>query len=195
MVIAVTGMPGAGKSEVGRALGRMGYRVYELGDVVREMMREGGVPATRKSTAEFAIMIRKNYGKLVTMKRLLDTLKLKRGDKVAIVGVRSGVEEAYIKKRTGATAIAVVAPLGLRFRRIRARGRYDAPKTLKEMGDRDRREIGFGILAAIRGADYVVAGDGTVAELRKYIAEIVESIGDEGRRAPRGIKAGKAKGF
>jgi dephospho-CoA kinase len=195
MVIAVTGMPGAGKSEVGKALGRMGYEVYELGDVVREMMKASGVPATRKATSAFAIMIRKKCGKLVTTKRLLGRLKPGRRDKVAIIGIRSGAEEEYIRKRTGAIVIAVVAPLDLRFRRLKARGRYDAPKTLKDMADRDLREIGFGILSAIRGADYVVAGDGTVLELRKSVAAIIESMDKERGNAPRRINTGKAKGF
>jgi len=130
-----------------------------------------------------------------SIKRLLARLKLRRGNKVVIVGVRSGAEAAYVRKVASATVIAVVAPLGLRFRRIRARGRYDAPKTLKEMEERDRREIGFGILSAIRGADYVVGGDGTVSGLRKAVAAIVESMDGAVHHAPRGIKARKAKGF
>lgn len=175
MIICITGLPGAGKSAAGRILGRMGYRVCELGDIVREMMRKQGIRITPESDKHFTIDLRRRHGKLVTVKYLLRRVNLRGKRNIVIVGVRSKAELDYLRKRAKIVTVAVVAPVRLRFKRIKKRGRPDTPRTLaKFIRDRDKKEARWGELRAIRSADYIIAGTGTIPQLRREIEKILE---------------------
>ncbi len=178
MIICITGLPGAGKSTAGMILKGMGYRVYELGDIVRQMMGERGIKITAESDREFTVRLRKEHGALVTVKRLLKKVRLGSKSNIAIVGIRSKAELDYIRKRADTVTIAVVAPVRIRFERTKRRGRADAPKTLAEfVRDRDAKEARWGQLAAIKSADYIISGAGNIASLKKAIHSVLENEG------------------
>lgn len=163
---------GAGKSTLGMVLAKRGYMVYELGDIVRQLMRESGTIITPDSDRKFSERLRKKYGSTVTPRLLLDKIKIGKNGKIAIVGVRSKKELDYIKKRLRGrgriVTIAVVAPVRIRYERVRKRNRPDTPKSLAAfIKDKDAKEEKWGIKDAINSADYVVSGAGSVAELRK----------------------------
>lgn len=174
MIVCITGMPAAGKSSIGKALKRMGYTTYELGDIVRKMMRERHIRVTPESDREFTIWLRKRYGGLVTIKRLAKEVDLRKADKIAIIGVRSRPELDYIRKRGKTLTIAILAPARLRYLRMKGRGRADAQHTFAEFRRRDRREERFGLWGAIKSADYVISGTGTIPQLQKEVKEVVE---------------------
>jgi dephospho-CoA kinase len=179
MIICITGLPGAGKTSVAKILQRRGFKAYELGDVVREMMRKQGIPITPDSDKKFTIELRKKHGNLVTVQYLLKKVKLKRHAKIAIVGVRSKYELDYIKKHAPVVTIAVVAPAKLRYERIKKRGRPDAPRSLREfIVDRDKKEEKWGLLKAIGSADYVISGAGNIIGLKHAVYAILKSESD-----------------
>ena len=174
MIICVTGLPGAGKSVTGGILAKRGYKVYELGDIVREMMKKKRIPQDAESVKRFTIYIRKRYGTLVIPRYLFRTIKVRKDSKIAIIGVRSKPELDYIRKRGRSVTIAIVAPARLRYRRTMSRGRSDAPRTFAEfVKNRDAKEKRFGLEGAIRSADYIIAGTGTVAQLEKGIDQVL----------------------
>jgi dephospho-CoA kinase len=181
MIICITGLPGAGKSTAGRILERKGFKVYELGDIVREMMRRQRIRLTPESDREFTISLRRKYGKLVTVKHLFKRVKLDSRSKIAIIGVRSKSELDYIRRRSRrarVVTVAVVAPVKLRFARIKKRGRPDTPRTLAEfIRNRDDKEVAWGEIGAIKSADYIVSGSGTNADLKAAISNILEAEG------------------
>lgn len=177
MILCITGMPGSGKSETAKVLAAKGYKLYELSSVVWELMHKAGIERTSENTKQFATMIRRKYGKEVTAKFLLRKIKLKRGGRIAIVGVRSIAELDYIKKRSKTITLALVAPPKLRFARIRKRKRPDDPKSLSQfIRNRDRKEIAFGINGAISHADYIIANTGTKAELERNVERVLSQI-------------------
>ncbi len=178
MIICITGLPGAGKSTTGKILESMGYKVYELGDIVRKMMKKEGIALTPESDKKFTTSLRRMRGNLVTVKYLLKEVRLGSKSKIAIVGVRSKAELDYLRKQSKIITIAIVAPTKLRFERIKKRKRPDAPRTLKEfVNDRDKKEASWGEIGAIKSADYIIAGTGTVPQLRKEVEQIMRLIG------------------
>ena len=176
MIVCITGLPAAGKSSVGKILKEKGFRVYELGDIVREMMSKQGIALTPESDRKFTVMIRKRYGSLVTVKYLVKKVNLRKKANIAIIGVRSKPELDYIKRQAKVVTIAVLAPSRLRFERMRRRKRPDAQRTYSEFLKRDRKEVGFGVWGAINSADYVIAGTGAIPQLRKEVIQIIGLI-------------------
>lgn len=174
MIVCVTGMPAAGKSSVGAVLKGMGFNVYELGDIVRMMMRERGIQINPESDKKFTVWLRKRYGGLVTVKRLAKEVDLGGSGKTAVVGIRSKPELDYIRAHGRSLTVAVLAPSRLRFRRMRRRGRRDAQKTYADFLKRDRKEERWGLWSAIKSADYVIAGTGTLAQLKDEVRQVMK---------------------
>jgi dephospho-CoA kinase len=177
MIIGITGLPGSGKTEVGRILGRRGFRAMELGDIVYEIMRERGVAITQKNVGMYATRLRRELGKAFTVREIVKRINSKEIRKAAIVGIRSQYEMQYLKsKLKGFTSIGVVAPKRLRYERIKKRDRRDDSTTRPDFEKRERRELGYGIDKAIEGADYIVINTGTKLQLKKDIYRIIGMI-------------------
>ena len=177
MIICVTGLTGSGKGSVGKILGEMGFRVYDLGDEIREMMKESGMEISPENDKKFTIGIRKRYGKLVVVKHLLKKIKLGSAHKTAILGIRSNEELDCIRKRAKAVSVAVVAPVRTRFERAMKRGRPDSYNTLAAfVKNKDEKDAGMGMLDVIKGADYVIANTSTHTELKKSVGLMLSQI-------------------
>lgn len=178
MIICITGLPAAGKSSVGMVLKEEGFRVYELGDMIRRMMKEHGIELTPESDKKFIVSMRKRYGKFVFVERFAKKVNIGKASNIAIVGVRSRPELEYLKRQAkNVVTIAILAPSRLRFERMKERKRPDAQRTYAEFLKRDRREIRFGLWGAIDGADYVIAGTGTIPQLRNEVERILKLLG------------------
>ncbi len=179
--MCITGTAGAGKSTVGRVLKRRGYSVYELGDIVRQLMHEAGVRITPESNRAFSERLRRRYGDVVTPRLLLGRISVRRNENMAIVGIRSRKELDYIKKRLGSreriVTVAVVAPAKTRYERTRKRNRPDAPKSLAAfVRDTDRKEERWGVRGAIASADYIISGAGSLGELKRDAGMLFSAI-------------------
>jgi dephospho-CoA kinase len=178
MIICVTGMPGSGKSEVAEILRSMGYKTYELGDIVREEMRKRGMESNPENERTFSIYLRRKYGKSITTRRTIAKIRKEKKDKIAIIGFRSKMELNYVKKRFDAITIAIVAPERARFERTKKRKRIADPQTMSEfLSIRDKKEERFGIIGAIKNADYVISNTGTIADLEKSVQMVLKDAG------------------
>jgi dephospho-CoA kinase len=178
MIVCITGMPGSGKSVVADVLKNKGYKVYELGDVVREEMRKRKIEMTSESMRKFSLYFRKKYGNDVTSRRLLRERNIKQGGKTVISGLRNTADLNYIKRRFDVILVAVIAPAKTRFLRTKSRVRADNPKTMGEfIKHRDKKETRFGILGIIKKADYVISNTGTVADLKRSVAIVAKDAG------------------
>ncbi len=162
-------------------LARRGYKVYELGDLVRQLMRESGIKITPESDKRFSEELRKRYGSRVTPKLLLERIRIRKNENAAIVGVRSRPELEYIKRRLrgkeSVVTIAIVAPVRIRYRRVRKRNRPDTPRSIAAfIREKDAKERRWGVNEAIDSADYVISGTGSVAELRKDVNSLFSAL-------------------
>jgi len=186
-VLAIVGLPGSGKSLASVMLRKMGFDIIELGDIWRELLAKNGIPRSDpKATREFTRRIREKYGKEVYAKHAFRKIKSLRGD-VAVLGIRSTYEMDYFRRRMkDIGVIALLAPIDVRFGRLRTRAKPEDPKVMKDLKWLDTREKrGFmkdkseekhGVMRVMEGADFVIANTSTVKKLEQNLKKAIKEI-------------------
>lgn len=181
-IIAVVGMSGSGKSVAVDYLTSKGVpRVYFGGMIYKEMKRRG-IERTEDGESEkhFREMIRETEGKDWVVRQVIDEVRhlVEAGQKrIVLDGVYSWTEMKMLKHEFPGmlTFVAVVVPKKLRYKRVAARP--DRPFNAEEIRERDRSEIeNLEKGGPIAAADYYVLNDGSVEQMEKKLAEILEEI-------------------
>lgn len=173
-IVAITGMPGAGKSTAAKSLVPLGWKRIVMGDVIRAETRRRGLEPDAKNTGEVMKLLRKERGESAVADLCLDVI-LKEGDqRVVVDGIRSIEEVEAFRKQASVLLVAVLANPARRFELLRERGRGDDPLTLQMFTERDLRELGVGIGEAIALADEAVSNQRTTPE--KLAADMVKVV-------------------
>ncbi len=168
-VLLVAGMPGAGKEELLTVARSMGLPFLRMGDIVRELHAGSG---TSLAVGAFANAQREEHGKDIWAKRALERMS---GDVFLVDGCRSMDEvRSYRRLSDDVVIVGIYAPPKDRYRRLVARGRDDAPKSMEEFEARDSREIGWGLAEVLALADVIVPND---ADLPSFKIKAAEALG------------------
>ena len=186
MILCIVQFAGAGKSSVALSFKKKGFKVVEMGDILKGRMLKEGMTLDKRNVREYSLSIRKKYGKDVVAKMTAKEIKSKKGN-IAITGMRSTFELEYFRKKLGiAGVVAVMAPDTVRFNRLHGRGKPDDPETLEDFRWTEQRElqgymkskkeVSHGLGAIINGADYYIYNTGTLADLNKNVAELIKDI-------------------
>jgi dephospho-CoA kinase len=187
VVVMIVGLPGSGKSLSAQMLKNHGFEVIELGDIWRELLKKNGISRYDPiNTREFTRKLRVKYGKDVYARHAYKKIQGKRS-LVAIMGVRSTYERDYFRKKIKKFyTIALLAPVALRFGRLKHRHKPEDPETLKAFKWLDTRERrGFmkarseekhGVMHIIKDADFVIANTSTIAKLELNLNKIIGKI-------------------
>jgi len=158
LFLCITGMPGAGKTTVARALEDMGFRRITLGDVVRQAALSRGLEPTDENLSKLFHELRQVHGGGAVAQLALEQNRELRGC-VIVDGIRSMEEVEEFKKRGEVLLIAVHAAPSRRFALLSKRGRSDDPKLPEELSRRDERELAAGLCKAIALADLVIVNE------------------------------------
>ena len=181
-IVAFVGMSGSGKSVAVDYLTEKGVpRVYFGGMIYKEMEKRG-IERTPDGESEkkFREMIRETEGKDWVVRQVIDEVHnlVNAGQRrIVLDGVYSWTEMKTLKHEFPGqmTFIAIVVPKRLRYKRVAMRP--ERPFSEEEIKERDRSEIANlekgGPIAA---ADYYVLNDGSVEDMQKKLAEILEEI-------------------
>ena len=178
-LVCVTGMPGCGKEEFLRIARERGFAVVRMGDVVREEAAKRGLPMTDKAVGTFADDERKKHGYDIWAKRTVPKMT---GEEVLVDGIR-GPGEVQVYRTSfpdNVSVIAVHASPATRLKRILSRHRPDDPATESEFRARDARELTWGLGEVIALADFIVANEGHLDDLRSQTNEVLDEILSEG---------------
>lgn len=181
-IIAFVGMSGSGKSVAVDFLTDKGIPKVYFGGMIYKEMEKRGIERTPDGESEkkFREMIRETEGKDWVVKQVIDEVYnlADAGQKrIVLDGVYSWTEMKTLKHEfPGAmTFIAIVVPKRLRYKRVASRP--DRPFNEEEIKERDRSEIeNLEKGGPIAAADYYVLNDGTVDDMKKKLAEILEEI-------------------
>jgi dephospho-CoA kinase len=174
-IIAFTGMPASGKSEAVVIAKDKGIPVVRMGDLVWEETKRQGKPLDDKHVGAVAQAMRKNHGMDIWAKRTVEKIRsLKPSSFLVIDGVRNMEEIEFFKRKLGMDflVIAIDAPDALRRKRAIERGRTDDSKDLKDLEERDRREISWGLQKVIVDADIIIPNNGSLNEFRKKVLSV-----------------------
>ena len=174
-IVAITGMPGAGKSTAAQALVKLGWSRVVMGDVIRAETKRRGLEPDAKNTGEVMKVLRKERGESAVADLCLESIFRQSAEKVVVDGIRSMAEVEAFRRRAAVLLVAVDASPERRFELLRERGRKDDPLTHEMFLERDRRELGVGIGKAIALADETVSNQhATPDRLAGEIARVVE---------------------
>lgn len=160
-IVAVTGMPGAGKSTATLALAEKGWTRFVMGDVIRAETERRGYEPDAKNTGVVMKQLRDENGPSAVADLCLEAIEKSHSQKVVVDGVRSMAEVDAFRNRADVILVAVHASPARRFEFLRERGRKDDPLTFEMFQARDKRELGVGIGESISMADEVISNERT----------------------------------
>jgi len=178
-IIAFTGMPASGKSEAVQLAKNKGIPVIRMGDLVWEETKQQGKPLNDKNVGDVASSMRKKYGMDIWAKRTVKKINsLKKSPHLIIDGVRNMEEIEYFKKelRLDFFVVAIDASDDLRRKRAIARGRTDDSKNLKDLEERDKREIHWGLQKVIADADIIIPNNGSLDQFKKQVLTVFKKL-------------------
>jgi dephospho-CoA kinase len=178
-IIAFTGMPASGKSEAVQLAKDKGLPVIRMGDLVWEETKRQGKPLDDKNVGEIAHSMREKHGMDIWAKRTVEKIRsLKQSPLLVIDGVRNVEEIEYFKQELGMDflIIAIDAPDELRRKRAISRGRTDDSKNLKDLEERDKREIRWGLQKVIADADIVIPNNGSIENFKKQVLTVLKKL-------------------
>jgi len=186
LIVALTGMPGAGKTTVARYLSQKGIPLLIMGDVVREIAEIDGLEPTSDNLAKLMLRLRKKSGPEAIANLIVDKIKLmKEKDKklsvVIVDGIRSMAEVQVLRLIGTVKLLAIHGSTLTRYTHVKERRRSDVSSNIDEFDKRDKIEMEVGISNAIALADESISNnDISIPELcersfvtvQKWIQEI-----------------------
>jgi len=179
VILGVSGLYGAGKSEVVTFLRDRSFYAWSLSDVIRDELRERGESETRERMIETGRALRAADGPGALARRLLPKLLPDRN--YVIDSVRHPAEvEALRSTGAGFRLIWVEADAALRLERIRARARPGDPSTAEDLARLEGRELASAdpaaqqLLAVRDLADFRVPNEGGLDALHAALQEVLE---------------------
>lgn len=177
-VVAIVGMPGAGKSVVARIFEANGFVRVRFGDITDEEVRRRGLELNEQNERSVREQLRKEHGMVAYARLNLPRIDagLKRSD-VVIDGLYSWEEYIFLKKYYGDSLSVVVvwAPPKTRYGRLKDRSnRRLAPE---EAAERDRAEIeNINKGGPIAMADFTITNESSIEDLGKEAAKVIARL-------------------
>lgn len=178
-VIAISGMPGAGKGIAAQAAKQLGLEILVLGNVIREETERRGLDATPKNVGQVMLQVRADEGPAAVAKRLLPKVEAAQSSTVIVEGIRSLHEIAELKSRFELATVAIHASPKTRFQRLLSRNRSDDPKTWEIFYERDARELDVGLGQVIALADVILINEGTISELQSKFKDSLSKLNEQ----------------
>ena len=172
MIYGVTGLPLAGKTTVAELIEKQGYELVDMGDVVRQEMKDQGVPTEK--TGEFVNNQREKNG-MDAIAQLTVPYVEEASEKVVITGMRGLKEKERFEKELEEEIemIAVWTSKKVRKRRKEERMRDEDVKG-DSFDKRDRRELENGVGKLSMLSDHMIINEElSVEELEEEVNEIV----------------------
>jgi dephospho-CoA kinase len=170
-LIGITGTNGAGKGEAAAYLKKKGYAYFSLSDLIRDELKNRGKELTRDNLIAWGNALRQRYGADILARRVMKKVG---GRKAVIDSIRTSEEVAFLRRQKGFLLLAVDAPVELRYKRVKKRGRPESASTLQEFLSKEKQEMTGSageqqLRRCLALADVVIINDGTLAALHRRI--------------------------
>jgi dephospho-CoA kinase len=118
--------------------------------------------------------LREKFGPDILARLVMKKVK----DKAVIDSIRNPKEVEYLRKKKGFIFLAVDAPVELRYKRVKERGRGESASTLQEFIEKEKEEMteyekGQQLQNCMNMADFVIINDGSLEDLYQKLEEIL----------------------
>lgn len=170
MIIGIAGTLGAGKGTVVEYLKAKGFAHYSASSILRELVKEKGLPGTRENLSHLAEELLVDHSGGI-LNKALERAELD-GAKDFILEAIHRMSEADFVRSAGGKILGVDADIHIRFERSVARKdgekddvTFEQFKEHSEREDEGRRSLSSHIRSVIETADVVLLNNGTVEEL------------------------------
>ena len=179
LVIAVSGLPAAGKGEFAAILASTGIPVRSMGDMVRAEVKARGLTEAPHVFGEVAVQLRAEYGDDVLAHRLVNAVDelLNSHPIVLIEGLRGVAEREVFSNHWGDSfkIVAITATKQLRFQRVQSRARSE-DGDLSDLEERDSRETGWGLDRIIEEADYSFSNESNLEDFESEVTAWLNTL-------------------
>jgi dephospho-CoA kinase len=177
-IVALVGMPGAGKSEAAVVFEKNGFKSIRFGDITDEQVKLKGLVLNEGSERTVREELRKQHGMaayaVLNLPRIETALE---SSSVIIDGLYSWEEYKYLKEKLFGRLliVTVFSPPALRYRRLSQR--KIRPLTEEQARSRDYAEIeNVNKGGPIAMADFMIVNDSTLKSLVKQAENIIKVI-------------------
>lgn len=178
-VVAIVGMPGAGKSEVSRVFKESGFTRVRFGDLTDEEVKKKGLELTEENERQIRELLRGEHGMAAYAK-----LNLPRIDEalnysnVVIDGLYSWEEYSLLKEYYGEDFSVVAVWASPKTRHARLAGRGSRNLKLEQAASRDRAELeNLNKATPIVMADFIIANESSLEDLEQETKKIIARLG------------------
>ena len=178
-ILAFAGMPCSGKSVAVQIAKESKIPVIRMGDAVWEETRNQRFVLNDKNVGFVANDMREKHGKDIWAKKTVEKIKSNvKEDCIVIDGIRNSEEIDLFKKELGSKfiVIAILASDKTRKKRVLARKREDDSSDVKDLEERDKRELGWGLGKVIKYADIEIVNEGNMDEFHEAIREVFQAL-------------------
>ncbi len=177
-IIAIVGMPGAGKSEASSFFSQENIPVIRFGDITDEALRAKGLPLTQEHEKVFRENIRYELGMAAYAVKSESKIisALESSDIIIIDGLRSWEEYEYLKiKFPDLYLLAVYASPQIRHKRLNER--KERKISIDESSKRDVAEIlNLHMGPPIALADHLIKNEATLDDLHQELEKFLNEI-------------------
>jgi dephospho-CoA kinase len=171
MIIAITGLMGAGKDSAAMHLNeKHDFRWIDYAEILRSLLKEEGIAVTRESMQNYRV----REGRSFLAENAAEVIKTS-GDRIVITPMRTIEDYMIPKELFGAVLVNVFASKPVRFNRLLG-GKYPM-KTKEQFDSQQEREFQiYDFDRLFEMADYVVDNNSSIVELKKEIDKLVEVL-------------------
>ena len=164
LIVALTGMPGAGKTTVANYLSQKGIPLLIMGDVVREAAQNDGLEPTSDNLAKLMIILREKNGPEAIAHLIVNKIRIMKKENrkfgvVIVDGIRSMAEVQVLKSVGNVKLLSIHGSTLTRYSHVKERVRSDVPSSIDEFDKRDRVEMEVGISNPIALADETISNN------------------------------------
>lgn len=177
-IVALVGLPGAGKTVASDFFKEKNFPVISFGKVINEMIEKEGKAHTEANHKKLREGLRKKYGveAIAILNKEKITKALDTNQVVFLDGMRSWQEYTYLKKTFPNVKVLIVclyADKDIRYKRLS--NRKERSKLFGE--DRDLDElIGINMAPTLAYADYLVKNNHSLEDFHDKLEEVFRTI-------------------
>ena len=176
-VIGVVGLPASGKGEFSKIAEGLGVPVVVMGDVIRNAVKEAGLPPTDENLGAMANRLRAERGMDAIAILCVDAIREHNAPLALVDGIRGDAEVRVFREHfPGFRLIAIETSFEKRLARLCERKRSDDVGSAEGLATRDERELGWGLGNALALADIRINNDGSLEEFTTRVTDLIRSM-------------------